>query len=59
MALPEERKVQEKLAVKDEHTFDFVELSPEYSEHDLEMQLVNNVRAFLIEMGGNFSFIGN
>lgn len=27
--------------------------------YKLEMQLVNNVRAFLIEMGGDFTFIGN
>ena len=57
--LPEERKNQAKFAVKDEYMFDFAELSPEYSEHELEMQLVNNIRAFLIEMGGDFTFIGN
>ena len=34
-------------------------MSPEYSEYELEMQLVNNVRVFLIEMGGDFIFIGN
>ncbi len=45
--------------MKDEYTFDFAELSPEYSEHELEMELVNNIRAFLIEMGGDFTFIGN
>ena len=55
----EERRVQAKLAVKDEYTFDFAELSTEYSEHELELQLVNNIRAFLIEMGGDFTFIGN
>lgn len=33
------KRVQAKLAVKDEYTFDFAELSPEYSEHELEMQL--------------------
>lgn len=59
LTLPEERKVQAKLAVKDEYTFDFAELSPEYSEHELEMQLVNNIRAFLKEMGGDFTFVGN
>jgi len=59
LVLPEERRMQAKLAVKDEYTFDFAELSPEYSEHELEVQLVNNVRAFLIEMGGDFTFIGN
>lgn len=57
--LPEERKIQAKLAVKDEYTFDFAELSPEYSEYELEMQLINHVREFLIEMGGDFAFIGN
>lgn len=57
--LPEERRVQAKLAIKDEYTFDFAELSPEYTEHELEMQLVNNIRAFLIEMGGDFTFIAN
>ncbi len=59
LTMPEERRVQAKLAVKDEYTFDFAELSPEYSEHELEMQLINNIRAFLIEMGGDFTFIGN
>lgn len=53
------QRVQAKLAVKDEYTFDFAELSPEYSEHELEVQLVNNIRSFLIEMGGDYTFIGN
>lgn len=39
LTIPAERRVQAKLAVKDEYTFDFAELSPEYSEHELEMQL--------------------
>ena len=59
LTVPEERRVQAKLAVKDEYTFDFAELSPEYSELELVLQLVNNIRAFLIEMGGDFTFIGN
>lgn len=59
LTLPIERREQAKLAVKDEYTFDFAELSPEYTEHELELQLVNNIRAFLIEMGGDFAFIGN
>ncbi|MDO4764443.1 MAG: PDDEXK nuclease domain-containing protein [Eubacteriales bacterium] len=59
LTLPQERRNQAKLAIKDEYTFDFAELSPEYTEHELEVQLVNNVRAFLIEMGGDFTFVGN
>lgn len=59
LTLPDEQRAQAKLAVKDEYTFDFAELSPEYSEHELEMQLVNNIREFLIEMGGDYTFVGN
>lgn len=39
LTLPVEQSVQAKRAVKDEYIFDFAELSPEYSEHELEMQL--------------------
>lgn len=44
LTLPEERKAQAKLAVKDEYTFDFAELSPKYSKYELEKQLVNHVQ---------------
>lgn len=47
------------LAVKDEYTFDFLELANEHSEYELEQALIGNVRKFLIEMGGDFTFVGN
>lgn len=50
---------QAKLAVKDEYVFDFIELSQQHSEKQLEESLVNNIKTFLGEMGGNFAFIGN
>lgn len=59
LTLPEESKIQAKLAVKDEYIFDFAELSPEYTEHELEIQLIHHIREFLTEMGGDFTFIGN
>lgn len=34
-------------------------MGKEHSERELEIALVNNIRAFLIEMGGYFTFIGN
>jgi predicted nuclease of restriction endonuclease-like (RecB) superfamily len=58
-ALPEKYKHQAKLAVKDEYTFDFLELGEEHSERELEIEILNNIRKFLIEMGGYFAFIGN
>ncbi len=57
--LPEKYHHQAKLAVKDEYTFDFLELGEEHSERELELALINNIRRFLIEMGGYFTFIGN
>jgi predicted nuclease of restriction endonuclease-like (RecB) superfamily len=58
-ALPEEIKSQAALAVKDHYTFDFLDLEEEHSERELERALVRNIRRFLSEMGGAFSFIGN
>ena len=57
--LPDKYVNQAKLAVKDEYIFDFMELSEQHSERELEESLVNNMRAFLEEMGGNFAFMGS
>jgi predicted nuclease of restriction endonuclease-like (RecB) superfamily len=58
-ALPAKYSGQAKLAVKDEYTFDFLELGGEHSEKELESALMERVRGFLVEMGGNFCYIGN
>ena len=57
--VPEKYKLQAKLAVKDEYNFDFIEMGIEHSEAELEAGIINNIRSFLSEMGGDFSFIGN
>ena len=57
--LAEKYKHQAKLAVKDSYTFDFLEMAEEHKERELELGLLKNIRKFLIEMGGDFAFIGN
>ncbi|MEM8640384.1 MAG: PDDEXK nuclease domain-containing protein [Cyanobacteria bacterium P01_G01_bin.54] len=57
--LTEEIRNQAKLAVKDEYTFDFLELSDNYSERQLETEILKRVEPFLREMGGMFAFIGS
>jgi predicted nuclease of restriction endonuclease-like (RecB) superfamily len=52
--LPEDIRNQAKLAVKDEYTFDFLELGDEHSERQLEMAILTKVEPFLREMGGCF-----
>jgi predicted nuclease of restriction endonuclease-like (RecB) superfamily len=57
--LPEQIKNQAHLAVKDAFTFDFLNLANEHSESELEQALIQNIRSFLIELGTNYTFVGN
>jgi predicted nuclease of restriction endonuclease-like (RecB) superfamily len=57
--LPPTQHTPAVLALKDEYLFDFLELSVPHSEYELEQALLSNVRRFLSEMGGDFTFIGN
>jgi predicted nuclease of restriction endonuclease-like (RecB) superfamily len=56
--LPEKIKNQAHLAVKDEYTFDFLNLADEHSESELEQALIKNIRAFLYpNIKAKWSFI--
>ncbi len=57
--LTPELRAQAKLAVKDEYTFDFLELGKEHSERDLERALIARIEDFLRAMGGMFAFMGS
>ncbi|MFQ4140914.1 YhcG family protein [Chlorogloeopsis sp. ULAP02] len=57
--VPAEIRNQLKLAVKDEYTFDFLELADEHSERQLEEAILTRVEPFLQEMGGLFAFISS
>jgi predicted nuclease of restriction endonuclease-like (RecB) superfamily len=59
MVLAKKYRPQAKMAVRDSYNFDFLELGSEYDERELELGLIKNIRSFLLEMGGDFSFIGN
>jgi predicted nuclease of restriction endonuclease-like (RecB) superfamily len=58
-ALTPKLRAQAKLAVKDEYTFDFLELGEEHAERELERALVGRVEQFLRAMGGLFAFVGS
>jgi predicted nuclease of restriction endonuclease-like (RecB) superfamily len=58
--LPVEKfKDQKVLAIKDHYTFDFLDLSEKHSERELEIALIRNIQGFLLELGGDFSFMGS
>lgn len=52
-------RAQAKLAVKDEYTFDFLELGAQHSERELERALIARIEDFLRAMGGMFAFMGS
>jgi predicted nuclease of restriction endonuclease-like (RecB) superfamily len=57
--LPKNILDQAKLAVKDEYTFDFLELGKEHSEHELSRAIMLKMERFLREMGGAITFAGS
>lgn len=57
--LSENVKNQAVLALRDDYSLNFLELSDEHSERDLELSIVRNIRAFLLEFGNDFTFLGN
>ena len=44
--------------LKDPYVFDFLSMTKEYTERDLEKELVNHISHFLLELGNGFAYIG-
>jgi len=58
-ALPPARSDPAGQALKDPYVFDFLAMTDEKLERDLERGLVENVRKFLMELGVGFAFVGS
>ena len=56
-ALPEDA-VRPEEELKDPYILEFLGLKDEYSETDLEEGLIRHLESFLLELGGDFCFIG-
>jgi predicted nuclease of restriction endonuclease-like (RecB) superfamily len=57
--LPKEQAQNADIILRDEYTFDFLNLTEPYNEAQLEQALIGNIREFLSSMGGDFTFVGN
>ena len=44
--------------LKDPYQFDFLSLSPEHTERELETALIEHVTQFLLELGAGFAYMG-
>ena len=56
--LPEPDSELVRDAIKDPYNFEFLGLSKEAKERDLEAALLNDVQSFLMEMGRGFALVG-
>ena len=56
-ALPEDALTPEE-EIKDPFVLEFLNLKDEYSENDLEEALILQLEHFLLELGGDFAFVG-
>ena len=56
-AQPEDRVLPEE-EIKDPFVLEFLDLKDEYSEKDLEDALIKHLETFLMELGGDFCFLG-
>lgn len=56
--LPEPFSDLAQQTLKDPYVFDFLQLSENYRERDIENQLVNHIKKFLLELGKGFAFVG-
>jgi len=44
--------------LKDPYVFDFLQLTEDYRERDIENQLMRHITGFLLELGKGFAFVG-
>lgn len=44
--------------LKDQYVFDFLEISEQAKEREVEQGLVKNLKKFLLELGKGFVFVG-
>ena len=56
-AIPEDIVTPEE-EIKDPFVLEFLGLKDEYSENDLEEALIHQLENFLLELGGDFAFVG-
>jgi len=57
-ALPTQLPAKINEHLKDIYSLEFLELGNDFSESDLQKSIVKNLKRFILEIGNNFSFVG-
>lgn len=58
LTLPKPQSDLAHQTLKDPYVFDFLSMSRDYNERDLENKLIEHLTSFLLELGAGFAFIG-
>lgn len=58
LTLPEPQSDLAVQTLKDPYIFDFLTMTKDYNELDLEKELINHITHFLLELGAGFAYIG-
>ena len=58
LTLPAPQSDLAKQTIKDPYVFDFLSMTKEYNERDLELGLVQHITHFLLELGAGFAYMG-
>lgn len=58
LTLPKPQSDLANLTLKDPYIFDFLTLSPNMQEKEIEDELTKHITKFLLELGAGFSFVG-
>ncbi|HCV42354.1 MAG TPA: DUF1016 domain-containing protein [Bacteroidetes bacterium] len=58
LTLPPPQSDLAKQTIKDPYVFDFLSMTEEYNERDLEAGLVQHITKFLLELGAGFAYVG-
>lgn len=56
--LPDVQSAQVKNMLKDPYVFDMLTFTNDYTERDVELELVKHIEKFLLELGNGFAFMG-
>jgi predicted nuclease of restriction endonuclease-like (RecB) superfamily len=58
ITLPKPQSDLARETLKDPYLFDFLSMTKEYNERDLEKGLIDHITHFLLELGSGFAFVG-
>ncbi|MFN0158689.1 MAG: YhcG family protein [Bacteroidota bacterium] len=58
LTLPAPQSDLAKQTIKDPYVFDFLSMTKEYNERDLELGLIQHITQFLLELGAGFAYVG-